>query len=273
MRITTQIASAFLIVVFVHTLPCSADDKVRLDMLGPSNIIAAVVGYQTTRKLECGIEVPLFSTDKEAGNGSEKGVLFYIVAPTNLMGKFFWMDFHSTWEMSPSAIRYNKDKLYYFAIGNRELPFGKAYFMALDSDEGVNIHPHELFDIGGTNLVCCRNFLEKEYYPTVVSCENDIQRLIDRRQTNAVALAKARERLKQVPQPPTTKDGRHTGVTSTLRRQFAEYYRLREDILWLSNSVLPGIEFHLNLAKEQLKNFKAEDHAQQGGVPNASTRR
>jgi len=265
MRTTTQIVLALLSVALMYAPPCSADDAVRLDMLGPSNIVAAVVGYQTTRKLECGVEVPLFSTDKEAGNGDEKGVLFYVVAPTNLTGKFFWMDFHSTFEMAPSAIRYNKDKLYYFAIGNRQLPFGKAYFMALDSDEGVNIHPNELFDIGGTNLVCCRNFLEKEYYPTRTLCEEAIQRMTERRRTNEVALAEARERLKQVPHPPTTKDGGRMGTTSALRKQFVEYYKLKQDISWLSNSVLPGIDFHMGLANEQLKHFKTENHAQQGG--------
>ncbi len=265
MRITRLTVFTFLSVALAHTPMCSADDKVHLDMLGPSNVIAAVVGYQTTRKLECGVEVPLFSTDREAGNGTEKGVLFYVIAPTNLTGKFFWMDFHSTFEMDPSAVRYNKDKLYYFAIGNRQLPFNKAYFMALDSDEGVNIHPNELFDIGGTNLVCCRNFLEKQYYPTKTSCEEAIQGMTNRRRTNEVALAEARERLKQVPHPPTTKDGVRKGTTSALRKQFAEYYKLKQDISWLSNSVLPGIEFHIGIANGQLKQFKAQDHAQQGG--------
>ena len=58
----------------------------------PSNLVAVVAGYQNTRRHESGVDIPVFSVDKGAGAGQETGILFYVVAPTNHAGHFFFVE-------------------------------------------------------------------------------------------------------------------------------------------------------------------------------------
>ena len=59
----------------------SFSEALRYDDSAPSNLVAVVAGYQSTRKHESGVEMSWFSLDPGAGDGKETGILFYILAP------------------------------------------------------------------------------------------------------------------------------------------------------------------------------------------------
>ncbi|MBP5320048.1 MAG: hypothetical protein J6334_03595 [Kiritimatiellae bacterium] len=83
-----------------------------------TNLLAVAVGYQTERILPCGVKVPYFSLDAEAGNGNERGVLFAVIAPTNLCGKFFWLAHEGPADNSgQSFYDHRPDGVYSFRFG------------------------------------------------------------------------------------------------------------------------------------------------------------
>lgn len=89
----------------------------------PSNLVAVVVGYQNIRRHESGIDIPVFSVEEGAGAGRETGILFYIVAPTNHAGHFFFVECprgYSRFEdqPTPSEILFPKDQLFSFRLSD-----------------------------------------------------------------------------------------------------------------------------------------------------------
>lgn len=83
-----------------------------------TNLLAVAVGYQTERTLPCGVNVPQFSLDAESGNGNERGVLFAVIAPTNLCGKFFWLAHEGPADNSgQSFYDHRPDGVYSFRFG------------------------------------------------------------------------------------------------------------------------------------------------------------
>ena len=79
-----------------------------------SNIVAAVVGYETTRQLSRSIKVPVFSAEAFSATQSVYGILFKIVAPSKYADKFFWIQNTAHDEWSSPTILYNSNLLYSF---------------------------------------------------------------------------------------------------------------------------------------------------------------
>ena len=122
-----------------------------------TNILAVAVGYQTQRTLPSGVTVPAFSLAEEAGNGNEKGVLFAVVAPTNLLGKFFWLAHEGPIDNSGASFYdHSPDGVYSFRFGRL-------------SDDPYRLAPEDLFSMPSPARYLCtirpygrRFFLSKE---------------------------------------------------------------------------------------------------------------
>lgn len=79
-----------------------------------TNVIAAVVGYETERTVGTNLHVSMFAVTPESGNGEEKGVLFQVVAPSNHAKKFFWMHHDGLLSSGKSFELYPPNLLYSF---------------------------------------------------------------------------------------------------------------------------------------------------------------
>ena len=112
-----------------RALPAMSDNfskVLRYDDSALSNLVAVVAGYQSTRKHESGVEMSWFSLDPGAGSGKETGILFYILAPTNYAGHFFWVECpkgygHFEDQRTPSEELFQKDRLYSFSLVNNNI--------------------------------------------------------------------------------------------------------------------------------------------------------
>jgi hypothetical protein len=112
-----------------RALPAMSDNfskVLRYDDSAPSNLVAVVAGYQSTRKHESGVEMSWFSLDPGAGSGKETGILFYILAPTNYAGHFFWVERPQGYgpfedQRMPSGELFRKDRLYSFSLANNNI--------------------------------------------------------------------------------------------------------------------------------------------------------
>ena len=109
-----------------------------------TNVLAVVTGYQTERTLSSGITVPLFSITPEAGDGTENGILFYVVAPTNMAGRFFWMHHDGVIASGKSFKNYNPDTLYSF-----------RYNTSLAEEGHASVMPSDLFKIDAPSSSLC----------------------------------------------------------------------------------------------------------------------
>lgn len=110
-----KIICLFLLVAVISGRYLSASEG---EQFFSTNVLAAVVGYQTSRTLPSGITIPLFSTEPAAGNGAEQGILFYVIAPTNMAGHYFWMHHDGLNAAGRSFDNYNPEGVYSFRYSN-----------------------------------------------------------------------------------------------------------------------------------------------------------
>lgn len=89
-----------------------------------SHIVAAVVGYETTRQLARGVTIPVFSTELSSASQSACGILFKIVAPSRYADQFFWIKNTAHDKLTSPTILYNTDLLYSFRLGVEPGLFG-----------------------------------------------------------------------------------------------------------------------------------------------------
>lgn len=122
----TQIAVLSCCFWVLPVLPDSFSGLLHYDDSTPSNLVAVVAGYQNTRKHESGVEMSWFSLDPGSGAGKETGILFYILAPTNYAGHFFWVECPRGYgpfedQRTPSEDLFRKDQLYSFSLANNNI--------------------------------------------------------------------------------------------------------------------------------------------------------
>lgn len=115
-----------------------------------SNVIAAVVGYETSRHLTKDVSVPVFSIDASSQEQPVNGVLFKILAPSRYADKFFWTAANAGADEQDSPENlYNINLLYSFRLGT-----GSGQFGAISENEFFTIPPHNYFSTttwaGGT---------------------------------------------------------------------------------------------------------------------------
>lgn len=100
----------------------SFSSSINYDDEHPSNIVAVVIGYQNFVKHKSGVTIPTFSIDDGAGDGKERGVLFYILAPTNYAGYVFFADClkdsFSDAQTTPSEEYFPKNELLSFRLSD-----------------------------------------------------------------------------------------------------------------------------------------------------------
>ena len=152
-----------------------------------TNILAVAVGYQTQRTLPSGVTVPAFSLAEEAGNGNEKGVLFAVVAPTNLLGKFFWLAHEGPIDNSGASFYdHNPDGVYSFRFGK------------LTDEDPYQLAQEDLFSMPSPVRYLCtirpygrRFFLSKEevsrrlafFDKKIEACKRELEKLIQENKT------------------------------------------------------------------------------------------
>lgn len=129
-----KIICLFALVAIMSSRCLSASE---VDQFFLTNVLAAVVGYQTSRTLPSGITIPLFSTEPATGNGCEQGVLFYVIAPTNIAGRFFWMHHDGINAAGRSFGNYNPEGVYSFRYSNDVSDWGSITISNLISISGA----------------------------------------------------------------------------------------------------------------------------------------
>jgi len=98
----------------------SFSTSINYDDAHPSNMVAVVIGYQNMVKHKTGVTVPVFSLEDGSGNGQERGVLFFVLAPTNYAGCIFYADCNkdnfSDAQTVPSEECFPRDELHSFRL-------------------------------------------------------------------------------------------------------------------------------------------------------------
>jgi hypothetical protein len=107
-----------------------------------TNVIAAVVGYQTQRTIGLNLKITSFSILPDAGNGEEKGVLFQVVAPLKFAEKYFWMHHDGLMGSGKSFELYPPNLLFSFRFN-------------ADTNDIASITESALFDISVSGRSLC----------------------------------------------------------------------------------------------------------------------
>ena len=107
--------SCFFLFPVLHV--CAGQSPAEeVDAFLRSNVVAAVVGYHTTREIANGIRIPFFSPSQEAGNTNAYGVLLYVVAPANYAGNFFWFRGEGPHDAMMMSDFYRPEHFYQFTL-------------------------------------------------------------------------------------------------------------------------------------------------------------
>jgi len=206
--------------------------------LGGTNIVAAVAGYQTMWTLDTGIDIPLFAVNGDK-KGDETGVLFYVVAPTNYAGRFFWMHHDGLIASGRLTALYKTNTLYYF-------PFHP--FQRDESDNGV-LHADDLYGLNRNDKgsPCTLKPLGWRYFASRSEAEIFLSGLRMEQANAEKAVILARDRLNRADKPPPPpKRGEPRGLsTSEKLRKYSEYYA--------ALSKLENLESQINFRKIEIK--------------------
>lgn len=164
-----------------------------------------------------GVKVPAFTVNGEK-SGDETGVLFYVVAPTNYVGLYFWMHHDGLMASGYLTSLYKTNTLYYF-------PFYPVQRSEVDT--GV-LHVDTLFDLNrkGKGSPCTLKPLGPRYFASRFKAESTLAelRMGQARSEETVVLAHARLNNADKP-PPPLKRGEPRGLTTSEKlRTYAEYF-------------------------------------------------
>ena len=111
-----------ILTVLAQADSLSFSSAINYDDAHPSNIVAVVIGYQNMVKHKTGVTVPEFSLENGSGNGQERGVLFFVLAPTNYAVYVFYADCNkdnmSDTQTAPSEEVFPKDELHSFRLSD-----------------------------------------------------------------------------------------------------------------------------------------------------------
>lgn len=111
-----------------------------------TNLVAALVGYYTTREVAHGIRVPFFSPSRSVGDSNTCSVLMYVIAPTNYAGMFFLLTGDDSFNQHETSSYFRPDKFYAFPISDSRHDPGEV---KLDDIRSILFDPL-LFDNQGT---------------------------------------------------------------------------------------------------------------------------
>ena len=245
MRISLKTYFASLCLI---TSACKAEPNLVHQWLGDTNIVATVVGYQTKRTIGPWIEIPVMSSEGTK-NGEETGVLFYVVAPTNYAGNFFWMHHDGLMASGYLASLYKTNTLYYF-------PFTR------DGRNPGALHPEDFADLNKVvdkgPTPCTLRPAGWRYFCSIPDAENFISELAVHRSALEKELAKDKEKLTHIEPPPPRKKGDPT-FSSERRRKYADYYTTQSD-LQQHESRIKSLGYEIGRAQQQLDEMKHEAH-------------
>lgn len=118
-----KLALFTVLLFWMPALPSNGSEALLYDDSNPSNLVVVVAGYQVSGKHPSGVEMSWFSLNPDAGAGDETGILFYILAPTNYAGRFFWVEVPRGYgsfedQQMPSQKAYPKGQLFSFKFEN-----------------------------------------------------------------------------------------------------------------------------------------------------------
>lgn len=204
----------------------------------PSNLVVAVAGYQTVRRHESGIEIPVFSIDEGAGAGEETGILFYVVAPTNYAGRFFFVTcprglgpFEN--QQTPSEMMFPKNKLFYFRLddGKTQKMLESKYCM--DTRDSFST-----WHMPGT-----------QYYWAAEDCEAYLTKVREKEERYKRELPALKEKFKKERQVAAIEDGGWHHPLPDAARDLLDAISLR-------NHALVALPRQIKEAEEQLERLK-----------------
>ncbi len=232
------------------TSACRSETNLFHHWLGDTNIVATVAGYQTMRTLANGIDIPIFTGDGEK-SGDEKGVLFYVVAPTNYAGLYFWMHHDGLIASGRLTSLYKTNTLYFF-------PFYK--FQRDECDNGV-LHADNLYDLNRKNKgsPCTLKPLGWRYFTATNEAEIFLSELRKEQDSAEKAVILARERFNRADKPPPPpKRGEPRGLaTSEKLRKYPEYYAARSKVENLESQI-NSRKFEIMDVLQQLEKMRNE---------------
>jgi len=226
--------------------------------LGDTNLVATVAGYQVMREIANGVEIPVFTVNGEK-SGDETGVLFYVVAPTNYVGLYFWMHHDGLMASGYLTSLYKTNTLYYF-------PFYPVHRSEVDN--GV-LHADTLFDFNrkGKGSPCTLKPLGWPYFASRREAESTLAELRRGQARAEEAIVLARTRLNNADKPPPPpKRGEPRGLTTSEKlRKYAEYFAALSELQNLEAQV-SSRSHAIEDAQKQLDKLQSE--AQPGDTPN-----
>jgi len=221
-----------LIAVFTFVLAMSPNRllSAELDAFLSSNVLAVVTGYQTERTLPSGISVPLFSVNPEAGNGTERGILFYVIAPSSMAGFFFWMHHDGLMASGRSFDNYNPNAVYSFRYSS-------------DTTDLGSVTPSNLFRIAvsGPSL-CSLRPLGKQLYLSQEEVSSALSRLDGVLKTLEHDIAKCNEELANL-KPDDRAYKRKKGEIKFLLGQVEKISAQKKTMVRKSDEIRTNVEF------------------------------
>lgn len=218
----------FLMSLLIFNIRSYAETNLIYEWVGETNLVVSVAGYKTTCKLANGMDIPVFSVSNE-NKDHEQGVLFYVIAPTNYAGHFFWMHHDGLAASGRLTALYNTNTLYYFSF---QKSGGTRDDLTL---EDLN----DLFKYGkGVSHCSVGGVIGWQYFTSRDEAENYLRGLLKEQEDAKAETVLVGERFQRAEKPPILKEGEQPELTTEERRKkYSEYFSARQKLRYLEASI------------------------------------
>lgn len=217
---TRQAISRFFLLVSVSCALCDVaafamdDPDTTVRKYLETNLVAALVGYHTTREVAHGIRIPCFSASISDGETNTLAALMYVIAPTNYSGKYFLVG-------GPDLFPPSSGKTSNYLRPN------EFYSFALPADIDSNHDVRRwLFDIPPKlSGISVHNLLYLRFFVTTTELNEQMKRLEDREEETS--LKKKKLEQKNISSSPQQASRWHRGQIKVLEAELSriEYWK------------------------------------------------
>lgn len=201
-----------------------------------SNLVAAVVGYQTTREVSDDIRIPLFTPAVEASKTNAYGVLFYVIAPTNYANYYFYLDGEDRFNASETVNYYRPDEFYWFSLSEKGPDYDVRRLLFLlpwDCQKRMRLSQPN----------------NSRFFVSKISVEKELDRLVRRKKERMDELSRQEDALKKSITKEERKQSRSQFLTTKAALISLEFYEkdasrqkglVKEQWKALRSSIPPG---------------------------------